>query len=203
MHSVAIDQLTDEYKAKGYQVSKEEPIGNYRADLVARKGDETIVVEIKAGKLTPERKAEVSKIADYIRDKHNYKFLVVFATPPKDKKLEVSNIDELLYGYISNHLPDDLNELSTHSVPEMVDDVNIDEVTVNQDGSILVKGNGVISLELQFGSDSDQNNGLGLTMHDSFPFDFEVTLELDDKKNFTISREVDPKIEVDTSGYYH
>ncbi|MBO0952182.1 hypothetical protein [Fibrella forsythiae] len=44
MHDIAVEQLMADYQAKGYQVAKEEKIGNYRADLVARKTDEVVVL---------------------------------------------------------------------------------------------------------------------------------------------------------------
>ncbi|WP_338876517.1 hypothetical protein WBJ53_12795 [Spirosoma sp. SC4-14] len=39
LHDIAIDQLMDDYRAKGYQVVREEKVGDYRADLVAKKSD--------------------------------------------------------------------------------------------------------------------------------------------------------------------
>jgi Holliday junction resolvase len=202
IHSVAIDQLADEYRSKGYKVLKEELVGKYKADMIAVKGDETLVFEVKAGKLTPEKKAAIRGLADYIRDKGNYKFLVVLATPPREKKLEVANIEELLFQYVIDNMPYELDELSTHSRPEQIDDVEIDEINVNKDGSILVKGNAVISLELQFGSDSDQHSGMGHKMYDSFPLSFEISLEFDDNKGYIISSMLEPTIKVDTSSYY-
>jgi hypothetical protein len=63
-----------------------------------------------------------------------------------------------------------------------------------------VKGDGVISVELQFGSDGDQDNGDGFKNYDKFPFDFEITLSYNSKKELEIT-EVD-KLNIDTSSYY-
>jgi Holliday junction resolvase len=202
MHSVAIDQLADEYRSKGYKVLKGEPIGSHKADLIAVKGDEKIVVEVKAGKLTPEKKAAISAIGNYVKNNDNYKFFIVLATPPKEKKLEVSNIEDLLFQYVIDNMPHELDELSTHPRVEQIDNVEIDEIKVNPNGAILVKGNGVVSMELQFGSDADLNNDFGHKVNDSFPFQFDVVLEFDDDKGFVFSQMKEPEVKVDTSSYY-
>src|ERR1017187_9334974 len=89
----AIDQLADEYTGMGYEVSRNEKIGKYPADLVARKDNETIIIEVKSGASSLQKKAAIGEISDFVKNRNNYKFLVVFAGTPKKKKLEVSNID--------------------------------------------------------------------------------------------------------------
>lgn len=199
LHDIAIEQIAEDYVQKGYSVSREEKLGKFEADLIARKGNDQIVIEVKAGKLTPERKKRISEIADYITSQGGYKFLVVVATPPKEKKLKIEDIEILISTYINNDLPSELDELSTHTRPDEVYDVDIDEIKITgQD--IFVKGDGVISVELQFGSDSDQDKGDGLKNYDKFPFDFEITLAYNSKKELEIT-EVE-KLNIDTSSYY-
>ena len=42
LHDIAVDQIAEEYQQKGYSITKEEQVGKkYRADLIARKNDET------------------------------------------------------------------------------------------------------------------------------------------------------------------
>lgn len=200
LHDIAIDQIAEEYKEKGYVVSKEEQLGKkYYADLIARKDNETIVVEVKSGKMSPERKQKISDLANYVRGQGNYKFLVVIATPPKEKKLEIIGIENLLTEYFSENLPSELDELSTHTTFDEVTDVDIDEILIDGD-SILVTGDGVVSVELQLGSDGDQNADDGFTISDSFPFEFGVKLEYDIDHGLKI---IDfDNLEVDTSSYY-
>jgi Holliday junction resolvase len=199
LHDIAIEQIAEDYIQKGYTVSKEEKLGKFRADLIARKGDEQIVVEVKAGKMTPVKKEQIAGIANYVRNLGGYKFLVVIATPPKEKKLEIDDFEILITNYIHSDLPSELDELSTHTRPDEVFDIDIDEINISGE-NIFVKGDGVVSVELQFGSDGDQNKGDGFKTFDKFPFEFEMTLAYNSKRELEII-EVD-KFDVDTSSYY-
>ena len=200
LHDIAIEQLAEEYQEKGYLISKEEQLGEkYRADLIARKGNETIVVEVKSGRMSPERKQKITDLANYIREQGNYKFLVVIATPPKEKKLEIVDIESLLTENMIEDFPSELDELSTHTRLKEITDVDIDEISIDG-SSIFVSGDGVVSVELQFGSDGDQNTEDGIKNHDSFPFDFEITLEYNTEHKLKIV-DVD-KLKIDTSSYY-
>ena len=199
LHDIAIEQIAEDYIQKGYEVNKEEKLGKFQADIVARKGDDQIVIEVKAGKMTPDRKQKIAGIADYVRGLGNYKFLIVIATPPKEKKLEIEDVEILITNYIHNDLPSDLDELSSHTRPDEVFDIDIDEINISGE-NIFVKGDGVVSIELQFGSDGDQDKGDGLKLYDNFPFDFEITLAYNSKRKLEII-EVD-RFDVDTSAYY-
>jgi hypothetical protein len=198
LHDIAIEQIAEDYIQKGYTVSREEKLGKFQADLIARKDDDQIVIEVKAGKMTLDRKKEIAGIADYVRSLGNYKFLVVISTPPKEKKLEIENFEILISNYIHNDLPSKLDALSSHTRPDEVFDIDIDEINISGE-NIFVKGDGVVGVELQFGSDSDQDNDDGLTSYDNFPFDFEITLAYDSKKKLEI---IEIKFDVDTSAYY-
>lgn len=199
LHEIAIEQLVEEYFQKGYNVTKEGQIGNYRADLIAKKGDETIVIEVKSGKMTPDKKETIRQLGNFIRSQGNYKFFIVVATPPKEKKLEIAEIESLLFNALINRLPSELDELSTHTRIDEITEIDIDEISINGH-AIFVKGDGVVSVELQIGSDGDLVRGDGLESHESFPFDFEITLEYNVNKGLEIS-EVD-KFYVDTSSFY-
>lgn len=199
LHDIAIEQISEEYAHKGYTISKEEKLGKYRADIIARKDNEQIVIEVKSGTLTPQKKEQIAGLADYIRSLGGYKFLVVIATPPKEKKLEISNIEDLLYSYLLEESPDDLLELSTHALIEEVVDIDIDEIKI--DGKYIhVKGDGVVNMELQFGSDGDQNRDDGFKTTDNFPFDFNITLEYD--TNFELIIADVHNLKIDTKSYY-
>ena len=198
LHSIAIEQIGEDYIRNGYSITKEERIGKYKADLVARKENETIVIEVKSGKMTFEKKETIKHLSDYVREQGNYKFLVAFVSLPKEKKLEIDNIESLLLTHIIHNLPDGIDELSTHSTIDEVSDIDIDEIQISEK-SIFVVGTGIVDVELQFGSDGDQVRDIGFKTNMSFPFEFEITLEYINGE-FEIT-EVD-KLEVDTSDYY-
>ena len=198
MDSVAIDQIADEYSNKGYRISKGEPIGNAQADLIARKDNETIIIEVKSGKMTPQKKAAIAEISNLVKKKDNYKFFVVFANPPKKKHLEVSNIDKLLENYMTDYLPEELDQLSAHTRINEVTDISINEIKVQQDGSIFVNGNGIVNATLQLGPGKEQDN-IEFKTGDNFSFDFNIILQQDEHKKFTISEVME--LNIDTSSY--
>jgi Holliday junction resolvase len=196
---VAIEQIADEYRNKGYHISTEEKIGTHYADLVARKNEETIVIEVKSGKMSPEKRKAIVEIGNYVKSAGNYKFLVVMVTPPQKKKLEVHNIHQLLAKYIIDTPPQELLTLSAKTSIEGVADITVDELTVRADGTIFVKGNGVIAVKLQYGSALDMRTDIGETSEDNFPFDFEVVLQQNNNKELSIAKV--QKLYVDTSSY--
>ena len=72
-----------------------------------------------------------------------------------------------------------MDELSTHTRLDYVDVVAIDSIKVyGQD--IVIKCNGQVNVQLQYGGDSEQEGKTPMVM--SFPFEFEgtVTWEGDD-----------------------
>lgn len=199
LHETAIEQIAEEYVQKGYNVAKEENLGKFRADLIARKGDEQIVIEVKSEKMSPDRKKELSGLADYVRNLGNYKFLIVIATPPKEKKLGIDNLEQLISNYIHDNLPDSLDELSSHTRPDEVTDVDVDEINISGN-LIFVKGNGVVNVELQYEPDGALNKNDGFKNYDSFPFEYEISLKYNEQKELEIT-EVN-KLKIDTSTYY-
>ncbi len=199
LHAIAVEQLAEEYQQNGYEVSKEKEINKYTADLIAKKGKEMVVIEVKSGRLTSEKKDTIKEIGNYVKNKANYKFLVVIATPPKEKKLEISNIQDLLSDHILDDFPDELLELSTHTTFDGISDIEIDEIIII-DTELFVSGTGVVSVELQYGSNGDQERGDGFKTTDSFPFEFKMTLEFNKNKILEIV-EVE-RFEVDNSSFY-
>ncbi|RYF67813.1 MAG: hypothetical protein EOO39_20540 [Cytophagaceae bacterium] len=194
MHDIAVEQLMADYQAKGYQVAREEKIGNYRADLVARKADEVVVFEVKVGKMTPQKRAQIAGLGDYVKAQKNYKFLVVVATPPKPKKIDIPNLDEILYKYLVEDFPDELDSLSTRTRIENVVDTTVDELTVLEEGGFEAKGNGTVEVELQYGPTNDAS-----LSDDSFPFTFEIKLKQNDQNELILDEVI--QLHVDTSSW--
>lgn len=195
LHDIAIDQLVADYQAKGYQVTKEEKIGKYQADLVAKREGEVIVVEVKTGRMTAQKRRELTEIGDYVRTQKNYKFLVVIATPPKPKKIDVPNLDQLLYDYLVDHLPNQLDQLSSNTRITGVLDAVVNELTVSDDGSIVAKGSAIVEVELNYGSKDDQTQ-----TGDSFPFDFRIILKYNLSQELFLDEA--ENIDFDTSSFY-
>jgi len=80
-------QLAREYTRKGYEVSCEVPLGKnkLRADLVARKGNETIVIEVKTSDSLRAEKGEISQLAKYVATSIPGARFDLVLTNPRDK----------------------------------------------------------------------------------------------------------------------
>lgn len=107
---------------------------------------------------------------------------------------EIEGIEQILYDYLVDDVPSELLSLSGNTTIEEVHDVKILSINLEKDGTILVKGSGDVSVELNYGGSSD-----GASMSDYFPFDFEATLSRDDD-----GYELDDMLllKVDTSSFY-
>ncbi len=163
----------------GYNVNKEASIGNFQADILARKGNENIVIEVKSWKMTLDRKKQIAGLANYIHSLGGYKFLVVVATSPKEKKLKIDNIEQLITDYLHKSKSEAIGGLAIDCRPDSVIDVDLDEMRLS--GNLIeVKGSGVVSVEQQIPSDG--NNGIGEKMktQDNFSFEFEMKLRKND-----------------------
>jgi len=171
-------QITENYSNMGYVVYKEIKIGEFRPDLVMRKGSEYIVFEIKTRKLSKRKKLKIQTISEYVNSQENYKFKLVFANAPKDKSLKIEGIEEILVHYMIDHTPEDILELGTHCVVDEVSDIELDWVEISQFGAIKVQGFGIISVILQYGSSGDLRRGDAVETYQSFPFNFDAIIEL-------------------------
>lgn len=83
-----IAQLAREYKAKGYEVFAElhgyEPpnqIRGFRPDLIAKRGDETIIIEVKTSESIKEAKDALTEFSRYAREVPGLRFELVVTNP--------------------------------------------------------------------------------------------------------------------------
>lgn len=203
LHDIAIDQLAADYIANGYDVAKEKPVGKYRADLVAQKGSEVVVIEVKAGRMTSERRSQISAIADYVKDQPDYKFLVVLANPPIEKKIEIPNIKQILFDYFREHIPDKLNDLPAQTLQRItsVENAVVDEVTVDTQGDITAKGHALLNVTLRYSSAPHRHRkNRGAIIEETFPFDFKIVLTHSSGNELTLSEVI--RLNVDVSDWY-
>lgn len=90
-------------------------------------------------------------------------------------EFDFDDIAQLLYEYLCDNFPDELNSLSTHTMLEEVTDVEIDSKVVSGE-TITINGKGWIEVELNYGSESDRWSGDGDSQSDSFKFTFQATI---------------------------
>ncbi|MBI2886120.1 MAG: hypothetical protein HYY02_02810 [Chloroflexi bacterium] len=82
-HKVA--QLALEYRRKGYEVLSDAllPDGKLRADLLVRKGDQVIVIEVTSSKSLHSQRNAVSQLAAYVATLPGARFDLVLTNPRK------------------------------------------------------------------------------------------------------------------------
>ncbi|HKH43765.1 MAG TPA: hypothetical protein VKM72_03785 [Thermoanaerobaculia bacterium] len=186
----AIEQLTDDYSSQGFEVERDVQIGEDTADLVARKGDEILVFEVKTGQWTPEKREIARRLRDHAVQEQGARFVLVLAPPPRGKSLEIEGIEEILQSLVHEHCQRELSEVSSHTRVAGVTDVDLTSIMAGAEW-IEVTGSGSVELELQFGSDSDLDRDQGFTSHEVVPFAFHILLDGDLKPKQVLSLDLD------------
>ena len=81
-----VQELAREYRDRGYQVTVEpesgqlpEPLARFRPDLVARKADDLVVVEVKARESLPDQRLQ--DLAEVVRRQPGWRFELVLLKP--------------------------------------------------------------------------------------------------------------------------
>lgn len=186
----AIEQLADDYARRGFKVERDVQIGDATADLVARRGGETLVFEVKAGQWTPEKREAARRLRDHAVQEQGARFVLVLAPRPLDKSLEIEGIEEILRTLIDERCQSELSEVSTHTRLVGVTDVDLNSIVAGTEW-VEVTGSGSVELELQFGSDSDLDRDQGFTSQEIVPFRFHILLDGDLKPKHVLSLTLD------------
>ena len=197
LEEAKIEELRDIWAAKGYNISRAESFAdNLTADFVARRGEETIIIEVKTATSLVQARETVRQLARWAAEKPNTSFHLVIANPPRHKSIEIEGLDDTLSNYLINKkLPSELDELSTHTLVESINDIEIQDIQI-QPGEIRALGSGIVQVRLQYGSDGDLRGDEGLATYDAFPFKFDLTLDAN-LKPLEINH-----LEIDTSSFY-
>lgn len=194
-HRAAVDQLSDQYKKRGYEVTIEERVGDYRIDMVARKGDSVIFFEVKAGDVRAETKTRIKQLSKFLKEAYpNGRFLLVAVRYPEEDTIIIDNLETILYEYlISSGIPSNLDELSTHTTIEDIERVSINSVEISDD-CIKLDCEGKVGVQLDY--DNHESDAL---FYMSFPFTLKGELEYVSGKLVMVDME---EFEADTSEFY-
>lgn len=184
------DELADDFIRRGYSVDHDVRVGSDTYDLVATKDAEKIAVAVKAASQLASSATAMRQLRERAMAYGFSEFRLSVATEPKKKTIEIEGLDNLLLEFMLNDVPNELDQLSTHTRVEDVAEVELFAIHVGHDG-IHASGSAAVEVSLQYGSDSDDQS----SSSDSYPFEFEVHLSLD-------MQTVSAQIEVDTSSFY-
>jgi hypothetical protein len=172
----AVEQLAQDYELKGFEVEKNADLGGTRADLIVKRGNEIIVIEVKAGRWTPEQRESVKRLRNYVIHEHGARFVLVLAPQSSEKLVQIEGLEDLLPEVVAERCQDVLSEVATHTRIGSVTDIDIGSVTVGQEG-IEIEGSASVELELQYGSDSDVEKDQGFTSSETVPLTFHISLD--------------------------
>jgi len=194
-HKAAVDQLSDEYKARGYNITVEEKVGNFRIDMVARKEDAIIFFEIKTGEVRAETKERIKNLADFLKKEYpNSKFLLVAVRYPDDDTIVIDNLESILFDFfVGYEVPSELDELSPSTSIEDFSDVTVTSIEISHD-TIKVECEGQVEVNLDYDRhESDAG------FDESFPFKLKGEMQYVDGNLEMVDLDV---FEADTSKFY-
>ena len=194
-HRAAVDQLCEQYKRRGYKVTVEERVGDYRVDMVARKDNTIIFFEVKTGDVRAETKTRIKQQASFLKEKYpGSKFFLIAVRYPEEDTIVIDNIEEIVYDYlVGSGIPSDLDELSTHTTIEDVESISVNSIEISND-NILIECEGRIGVQLDY---DNRESDTSFCM--SFPFTMKGELKYNDGKFQMVDME---EFEADTSEFY-
>jgi len=93
-----IEQVSNDYQKNGYEVIKDACLDNIRADLVARKDGELIVLIFKSKKIWgKDRIQEIKQLRNYVVRMRGTGFkLVLVNNPLEGVSVKIDNLDQIL-----------------------------------------------------------------------------------------------------------
>lgn len=201
LEEARIEELQREWEAKGYRVSREATIGGLRADLVAKRNGETVVFEVKTASSLAQSRDVVNQLARIAAEQPNTTFHLVVANPPKQKTIEIESLSDILLHHLKDKLPGELDGLAPDPFPESfpfvesVGEVEISDIRIRFK-EIQVLGDGIVRVSWRYrtnGVTGLEGKGNLLVAVDTFPFEFDVTLDP------SLALQVVNRLEVDTS----
>jgi hypothetical protein len=180
----AVDQMAEEYRAKGYEVEKEADLGTAKADLVARQGDELLIFGFKGQEPEPSKGVALRQLRHYVVDHPNAKLKLVLVKPPHPTTVQIDGLQRVLYGLCSDsNQTAPLNHIASSWQLEQINDVVLENVQVMATG-IEVKGTAT-ALYLLFPKD-DELAEMGYPFPVSFHLSLDQNLEIVSVQNFSI-----------------
>ena len=182
-YNAMIAQYADELEGDSFVVTQGHGNGSHLYGLYAEKGSDKRIYAFKLVGKDPYIKGQLSKFKEYAASINATPY-IVHVNPPMEKSIEIDTLGEVLTEYfMQSDIPGELDCLSTHTRIEDVEVAVIHSVDITKEG-ITASGEAVISVGLQYGSDSDCEKDDGVEYNMSFPMSFTVrmdpTFELDE-----------------------
>ena len=168
-----VEEVTEQLRAQGYAVESRQVQGTYPFDLVATRGGERVAVEVTTLSQMRGRGRELQDLRKQALHDGFTEFRLVVASPPRDKRITVEHLNQVLLEYLIDAIPSSLQAAATHVLIKTVDYLDIDAIHVTPEGTDI-EGSGIVGVSLEFGGSRD-----GVASDESFPFRFHVLLDHD------------------------
>ena len=153
-HAAAARTVARQYRDQGYEVIEQQELApGLRADLVARRGEETVLIEIKvqSGALPQER--NLTRLQAYARQQRPMaKLRLVVATPPEEKAIVLEGVNPQLLQWLQEHYAE--TDLGPDAYPVAVESVDVQQVAF-QSGELRAEGLCDVRIEYVASADFD------------------------------------------------
>ena len=164
----AAEQLADEYRAKGYATELGAMLGGFQTDLVARRGGELIVVEIRSSPWSRDRVQRVKELRQHVVSELGGRFLLALAPLPDSTRIDIPEMEAILESLAPEHLEESISQFVARPFHYEVTDVEVEEARIAE-GKIEVRGTGLLGVT--------EEDGAELSTH--LPFAFHLFLDPD------------------------
>lgn len=178
--AAAVAEYAYRLEQGGWDAKLEEPVGNgLRADLIARRSEETMLVEFKRHTVVAGWKTRLRALRDAARGM-GASFKLVFLPANEMVSAEISDLDQLLLAALLEDVPSKLLELSAHTQIKDVTDGAVDRVTVTS-SNIEVEGTASVTVTLH----GEEGNAIDTI---SAPFKFAGLIDAGRSLSLTLVR---------------
>jgi len=184
-------EVISQLEAEGYEVVDAQSGADAGFDLMAKKGQKKLAVEIKSSTRLPDAAEEIKRLRELALAMGLDEFRVILVSPPRQRDVEIGGLDERLLASLTEDLPQELHDLATNVLIQDVSDLDIESLEVKEE-AIRVKGDAVLDIHLEYGGGEEKD---GMSTPASLPFTYDI--ELDHKLNIAKIHE----IKIDTSGW--
>ncbi len=158
--------------SEGYVVESPGIGADEELDIVARKGDKKVAIQVRAQPLLRDSAKEIGQARHAARSRGFDEFRLVVVIPPHEREVEVAGLEDALKTWIEAH-PGELAGLTPRVAILSVVNPDIDSVKIH-DGQVRVAGSAAVLVESE---DGGGDRSLGTTWKTDFPMEFAVTLD--------------------------
>lgn len=191
LEATKVEEMASQLKQTGYQivVSPLEvnipfDIGPVAYDLIATRNGSKLAMEVALDSKNGKSVDELMQRRDQAYQEGFSQFILGVPYFRAYALAEIEGLEEVIFNYLINHLPEQLAELPAQVQVESVEQVELDKVSVTPLG-IKAIGNGVVEVELQHG-------------YPAFAFPLTFDIELD----HNLALKGVEQITADTSSFY-